>query len=44
MRTASADRFDLLEQLPPDLRLVPAAAAAWAVMLLGLGRGRRPVV
>ena len=27
------------ERPPTDLRLVPAAAAAWAVMLLGLGLG-----
>src|SRR6476620_7892083 len=32
MRTAT-------ERPPVDLRLVPAAAAAWAVMLLGLGVG-----
>ena len=24
---------------PPDLRLVPAALAVWAVVLLGLGLG-----
>ncbi len=39
MRTPPADRLDPPEHPSPDLRLVPAAAAAWAVMLLGLGFG-----
>ena len=39
MRAPPTDRLEPTEHAPPDLRLVPAAAAAWAVMLLGLGLG-----
>ena len=32
-------RADAVPTRPPDLRLVPAAGAAWAVVLLGLHAG-----
>jgi competence protein ComEC len=39
MRTSVADPHEPVEHPAPDLRLVPAAAAVWAVMLLGLSFG-----
>lgn len=40
MRTRALDDLDARDRArPPDLRLVPAALAAWGAVLLGLGAG-----
>src|SRR5689334_15695975 len=39
VRPGRSTRADVAPARPPDLRLVPAAGAAWAVVLLGLHMG-----